>query len=173
MGVERRTTELWREFVTLKAYERWSIWLGHKTAIMPRFFQFRPWEVNLFTHYQLSCSSPLGIWPVEMGSQNVLVHCFAATLYFPVIILFFFSFCRSRSVIANFSIIGALGPWCPWLSFYCQFTIIFVFLFFIVPSGCHAMFELRIFTLCKKKRMESSAVFFSCSLEMVKKNSVG
>lgn len=81
----------------------------------------------------------------------------------------FFSFCRSRSVIANFSIIGALGPWCPWLSFYCQFTIIFVFLFFIVPSGCHPMFELRIFTLCKKKRMESSAVFFSCSLEMVKK----
>jgi len=98
VGVERRATELWREFLTLKAYERWSIWLGHKTAIMPRFFQFRPWEVNLFTHYQLSCSSPLGIWPVEMGflsrrkelALNVLVHCFAATLYFPVIIIFFF-----------------------------------------------------------------------------------
>jgi hypothetical protein len=87
---------------------------------------------------------------------------------------FIFSFCKSRSVIANSSIIGALGPWSPWLSFYCQFTIIFVFLFFIVPFGCHtAMFELRIFTLCKKKRMESSAVFFSCSLEMVKKTSVG
>jgi hypothetical protein len=91
-----------------------------------------------------------------------------------LLLFFFFSFCKSRSVIANSSIIGALGPWSPWLSFYCQFTIIFVFLFFIVPFGCHtAMFELRIFTLCKKKRMESSAVFFSCSLEMVKKTSVG
>ena len=48
---------------------------------------------------------------------------------FIFLLFFFFFFLQIKVLIASFSIIGALGPWSPWLSFYCQFTIIFVFFF--------------------------------------------